>query len=942
MRKKRIWILLFAVLPALAAIVLLMTRDPASPGETGSSKEQIVWDYSTEDEPMPEFDAENVKEYAYYGFREVRETPLVSFTFDGMRAAGDPIANGGSAAGAGKLSGDEGASLVSGRAEPGQALELAGTDAYISAPDLGQLEALTVSCWVKLRDLQTREDPDTPRITTLLDSAAGTGRVTLRLVHTGIPPHSVDGTDETDQGTNSTKLVFSVEGNAGGTYGEDGLYAGNQRYYEYEYTFADRADDWTCHPAAHCWIHIAVVYDPENGTAAFYNSGKPDSEQKFSAAVRPVLNGIRIGAGNEAGCSLEGAIDDIRIYGSALSAEDIEALGDFERDMWVNRTAGSWQESTTVYYVDASAGDDRNPGTKEAPFATVRKGVESVREAGTRVVIAPGLYREAGIELKAGGTEYRPVIIEAEKPGETVITGLSVLSDWQAAGTRGVYFHEWDRAFPVYNTSGNEFACRTDMLYIDGQPMEPVNELSKLKTDSYFLDTEANRIYIMTQKTPDSFVAEIPDLGIDGDAGREAYILNCASHEYVVLRGLAFTGCATTIHSGMVKTGTARHMLIEDCAFSNANGQGLEIEHGTGAGIAKDIMISRCRFDSNGYGAVQAGFRSMNIVIENCEFTRTGWKVKWGEYSAPDPATMKMMFMKNVAVRRCRFDSNTCNDLWFDNSNWNVDIDGNSFTNNDTEISVHTEINPFGVQIRNNTGGGIRFANSEGTIVKNNILVTASHPLITYWGVEVRYDGNNRGRINQGGPGLTWKDTVLTDNIFILPGRESNAADLPPYESFFRMTASGNRFYADRRNTWDKMFSVYGRMVDYSSFIQAIGDQDAEFADRNPFRDSENTTVGFKDAASVSAGAGMPNYIPVAVSGPLAEEISVSYILWNYDTGEEISRGTLVFDPYQREKEIYTGKGETSILAELTAGRGAHPGEQLLHLQIAVKPETGY
>ena len=85
----------------------------------------------------------------------------------------------------------------------------------------------------------------------------------------------------------------------------------------------------------------------------------------------------------------------------------------------------------------------------------------------------------------------------------------------------------------------------------------------------------------------------------------------------------------------------------------------------------------------------------------------------WGEYDAPDPATLKMMFMKNVIVRRNRFGSNHDNDLWFDNSNWNVDIDGNSFTGNETEISVHTEINPFGIRIRNNTGGGIRFANSE-------------------------------------------------------------------------------------------------------------------------------------------------------------------------------------------------------------------------------------
>ena len=67
---------------------------------------------------------------------------------------------------------------------------------------------------------------------------------------------------------------------------------------------------------------------------------------------------IRIGAGYEAGQFLDGAVDDIRIYDEALDAEDIEALGDFERDMWACRTAGRWQESAAVYYVDGERGDD--------------------------------------------------------------------------------------------------------------------------------------------------------------------------------------------------------------------------------------------------------------------------------------------------------------------------------------------------------------------------------------------------------------------------------------------------------------------------------------------------------------------------------------------------------------------------------------------------------
>ena len=48
-----------------------------------------------------------------------------------------------------------------------------------------------------------------------------------------------------------------------------------------------------------------------------------------------------------------------------------------------------------------------------------------------------------------------------------------------------------------------------------------------------------------------------------------------------------------------------------------------------------------------------------------------------------------------------------------------------------------------------------------------------------------------------------------------------------------------------------------------------------------------------------------------------------------------MGRGVLGFDLYQVEKDLYIGEGGINILAELTEGRGIHPGEQLIHLQTA-------
>ncbi len=162
--KKRNRLVLLAVMILAAVIVFLIIRLAGSGRDTGDENSmtssddevQIVWGDSAMYHQMPEFDRENVKEYAYYGFHEVKQPPLVSFTFDGMETTDDPIVSTGGIPGTGKISGSGSASLTEGRFDLGKALHFSGTDTWLSGPDLGRLDALTISCWVKLRDVQTR------------------------------------------------------------------------------------------------------------------------------------------------------------------------------------------------------------------------------------------------------------------------------------------------------------------------------------------------------------------------------------------------------------------------------------------------------------------------------------------------------------------------------------------------------------------------------------------------------------------------------------------------------------------------------------------------------------------------------------------------------------------------------------------------------------------
>lgn len=868
-------------------------------------------------------------DYANYRFEEVTKTPALDISFDTTEDLA-AIPNDGSRGGVAQVVNAEGAGLIAGRFELRKALDLTGRNTYVAAPDLGEMEALTISMWVNLRDITSRASDDDTRVTTLLDTQTGTGRVTLSLVHTGATLNTVEPGGALVSNPKETKLVFSVEGNAGGTFEESGLYAKNSHYSNFESTIPAAYNTWIAHEVGHCWFHIGIVYDPVAGTVTFYHEGKLDSTQSFTTAVKPVMNGVRLGGGYEDGQSLDGRIDDIRIYGEALPAEDIELLADFERDMWVYRTIADWEESETVFYVDGVNGSDDNPGTKDAPFATVKKGVESITQEGTRLVIAPGVYREAGINLNVSGTEYEPIIIEAEKPGETIINGSTVLENWETTATANVYKHVWSYQFPRQTgVPGNDFLARTDMLWVDGEPMKPVYAKEELTPNTYYLNEADGEVYLMVEKPLGEFVAEIPDVGVDFENGKDTYLLHTNSHNYIVLRGLTFTNAGTMLWSNStVNMGVGQHILIEDCAFNNGNTAGIGFDTGWFRTTAEDILIRRCSFDNNGTSAIGVGFRTMNLVVEDCLFTDIGWKIDWGEYNSPDPATVKMMVCKNVTYRGNWFDCNVSNDLWFDNFNWNINVEGNVFTRNRSDVGVHIEIDTPGVRILNNViEGGVRWANADGMILEGNVFY-GEKELICTWdsGAEFRYGDFC--------PIYGWDNAIILNNVFYYTGEESNPiVGLPKYKSALNMYSAGNKLYTKGLTDKNRSFAVGQSKMKFGQFLAWIGDTTSEFLTEDPFADDGSTVVSFRDTASVAHGLGVDNYVPVVLSKALLEETSVSYTVWDYDTNEVIRTGVLHFGAFESEKTIRLWEYDRNVLIELTSAEGMTLGEGMVHYQ---------
>ena len=72
-----------------------------------------------------------------------------------------------------------------------------------------------------------------------------------------------------------------------------------------------------------------------------------------------------------------------------------------------------------VYYVSLN-GSDKNPGTEEKPWRTIKYGCRKIK-AGDILIVKPGDYGSEDIFFGYNGKRGSPVILKAEKPGKVIL-----------------------------------------------------------------------------------------------------------------------------------------------------------------------------------------------------------------------------------------------------------------------------------------------------------------------------------------------------------------------------------------------------------------------------------------------------------------------------------------------------------------------------------------
>ena len=76
------------------------------------------------------------------------------------------------------------------------------------------------------------------------------------------------------------------------------------------------------------WHHFTAVWDDSRGASVYIDGGLNGSTETSTSSIGDLsnANAFRIGAESDAGVPFDGKLDDIRVYGSALSADEVAKL----------------------------------------------------------------------------------------------------------------------------------------------------------------------------------------------------------------------------------------------------------------------------------------------------------------------------------------------------------------------------------------------------------------------------------------------------------------------------------------------------------------------------------------------------------------------------------------------------------------------------------------
>ncbi|MEO1237682.1 MAG: right-handed parallel beta-helix repeat-containing protein, partial [Planctomycetota bacterium] len=376
-----------------------------------------------------------------------------------------------------------------------------------------------------------------------------------------------------------------------------------------------------------------------------------------------------------------------------------------------NMATGSDVDESAVKHhlrVDGGLEGDGQTTFDTLGAAVARAGSLLQKGEGVKITVAPGTYREGGIEMWAGGwsdaAHQAVFVIEGEGKTQPVITGAQ---DWSGGwelveGTENVYRKPWPHRFGLCEQTWERWGylidprvARSETVTVNGLIMLPsmLEQFAWIDPDGAVpLDqtgeaqNQPGRWQPQGVRDPkgllpgtfgvieaEEAIYVCPPDGIDLNAAAvevavQPFLLNIDGKDNVVLRNLAFIHTATFVggHVQGVTIGGS-NVLVEDCRFDEHGGKSFAI---TGEKRNR-ITFRRSTFNGNGWKGLSTGYRVDNMVIEDCESSYNNWRGHTGSQHGWDSAGVKAFALDGqvgMIIRGHRSFANLTNGFWLDQS----------------------------------------------------------------------------------------------------------------------------------------------------------------------------------------------------------------------------------------------------------------------------------
>src|SRR5438094_974282 len=499
----------------------------------------------------------------------------------------------------------------------------------------------------------------------------------------------------------------------------------------------------------------------------------------------------------------------------------------------------SWEQPlqfTKTYYVDNRnpRAADSNPGTKELPFSTINKAAQ-VLQAGERVVIMTGVYRERVVPARGGAGPDKMISYEAAPGANVIVKGSRVVkTGWEpstgynlgprppAPSSLKIYQRRLDDLdFQGYNPFGmvnimqdrvylmpkpeelRPHLLRRGMVFADGRRLEQVELYRELthKNGAFWCEHDGLTIHVRLPGDADPAQHEV-ELAIQ----EQVLAPRTRGLSYIRIKGITLEQGANAFpgpQRGMVSASRGNHWIIEDCVLRHANGVALDIgaqdgDMGPAANIGHSIVRRNHIMDAGVCGL--AGMGVQDTLVEANLIEYVGWQdgeLAWKTGGSKLQVTKNCLLRHNVIRHLIHAEA-----IWLDYQNTNTRVTGNVMgdTLETLRGGIYLEASHDPNMLDNNIiwkategkgggsynmpphgGWGITVDGSDETVIAHNLIGYTQDAGIKLRTVESRIVGSRGG---------TARRNRVLNNIFYRCGK---AIDFPNPDN----SADGNLYTKD-------------------------------------------------------------------------------------------------------------------------------------------------